>query len=147
MGENICKSMTYKELLSKICKQVIQFNIKKQTTQFKKKIGKTPEQMFFQRRYTDGQQAHEKKLSITNYQLCVYICVCSVVSNSLWPHGLQPARLLFPQNFPGKSTGVGCHFLLHGIFPTQGSNPRLLHVLHWQVDSLHQCHLGSPIIR
>ena len=63
MGENICKSMTYKELLSKICKQVIQFNIKKQTTQFKKKIGKTPEQMFFQRRYTGRQQAHKKMLS------------------------------------------------------------------------------------
>ena len=32
-----------------------------------------------------------------------------------------------PWNFPGKSTGVGCHFLLQGIFPTQGSNPGLLH--------------------
>ena len=29
--------------------------------------------------------------------------------------------------FSGKNTGVGCHFLLQGIFPTQGSNPRLLH--------------------
>ena len=29
--------------------------------------------------------------------------------------------------FPGKSTGVGCHFLLQGIFPTQGLNPGLLH--------------------
>ena len=34
---------------------------------------------------------------------------------------------------PGMNTGVGCHFLLQGIFPTQGSN---LHFLHWQVDSL-----------
>ena len=33
---------------------------------------------------------------------------------------------------PGRDTGVGCHFLLQGIFPTQGSNP---HLLHWQVDS------------
>ena len=33
----------------------------------------------------------------------------SVVSNSLWPHGLQPTRLLHPWDFPGKSTGVGCH--------------------------------------
>ena len=32
-------------------------------------------------------------------------------------------RLLCPWDFPGKSTGVGCHFLLQGIFPTQGSNP------------------------
>ena len=35
----------------------------------------------------------------------------------------------------GKSTGVGCHFLLQGIFPIQGSNPQLLQFLHWQVDS------------
>ena len=36
----------------------------------------------------------------------------SVVSNSSWPHGLQPTRLLRPWDFPGKSTGVGCHCLL-----------------------------------
>ena len=37
---------------------------------------------------------------------------CSVMSDSLWPHGLQPTRLLCPWDFPGKSTGVGCHCLL-----------------------------------
>ena len=37
---------------------------------------------------------------------------CSVVSNSSQPHGLQPTRLLHPWDFPGKSTGVGCHCLL-----------------------------------
>ena len=36
----------------------------------------------------------------------------SVVSDPLWPHGLQPSRLLHPWDFPGKSTGVGCHCLL-----------------------------------
>ena len=36
----------------------------------------------------------------------------SVVSDSLWPHGLQPTRLLCPWDFPGKSTGVGCHCIL-----------------------------------
>ena len=36
----------------------------------------------------------------------------SVVSNSPWPHGPQPSRLLHPWDFPGKSTGVGCHCLL-----------------------------------
>ena len=36
----------------------------------------------------------------------------SVVSNSEWPHGLQPTRLLHPWDFPGRSTGVGCHCLL-----------------------------------
>ena len=58
------------------------------------------------------------------------------MSDSLWPHGLQPTRLLCPWNLPGKNTGVGCHFLLHGIFPTQKSNRRLLHLSHWWADSL-----------
>ena len=55
-------------------------------------------------------------------------CVCSVVQScpTLWPHGLQPARLLCPCYFPGKNTGVSCHFLLQGIVSTQGSNLRLL---------------------
>ena len=37
------------------------------------------------------------------------------------------ARLLCPLNSSGKNTGVGCHFLLQGIFPTQMSNMGLLH--------------------
>ena len=39
----------------------------------------------------------------------------SVVSDSLRPHGLQPTRLLCPWDFPGKSTGVGCHRLLQDL--------------------------------
>ena len=61
---------------------------------------------------------------------------CSVVSDSLRPHGLQPTRLLCPWDFPGKNTRAGCHFLLQGIFPTRGSNRQFLHLLHWQVYSL-----------
>ena len=61
----------------------------------------------------------------------------SVVSDSLQPHGLQPTRPLCPWDFPGKNTGVGCHFLLRGIFLTQGC-------LLWQVDSLPLNHQGSP---
>ena len=57
----------------------------------------------------------------------------SVMSNCLQLHGLQPARLLSPWDFPGKNTGAGCHFLLQGIFPTKGSNA---HLPHWQRDSL-----------
>ena len=53
------------------------------------------------------------KLLIVYYLLKVIItCVQfspSVVSNCLWPHGLQHARLLHPWDFPGKSTAVGCH--------------------------------------
>ena len=42
----------------------------------------------------------------------------------------------------GKNTGVGFHFLLQGIFQTQGSNPGILHLLQWQADSLPLYHLG-----
>ena len=45
------------------------------------------------------------------------MCAHSVMSDSLGRHGLLPSRLLCPCNFPGN-TGVGCHFLLQGIFPT-----------------------------
>ena len=52
---------------------------------------------------------------------------CSVVSNSLRPHGLLPTRLFWPWNFPGKNTQAGCYFLLQGIFSTQGLNPGFPH--------------------
>ena len=51
----------------------------------------------------------------------------SVMSDSLRPHGLWPTRLLCPCNSPGNNTLVGCHSFLQGFFPTQGSNPSLLH--------------------
>ena len=58
-------------------------------------------------------------------------------SDSLQLHGLQPSRLLHPSDSPGsKNTGMGCHFLLQGIFLTQGSNLCLLHLLYWQAGSL-----------
>ena len=42
----------------------------------------------------------------------VLCCVCSGMSKSLQPHGLQLARLFCPWSFPGKNIGVGCHVLL-----------------------------------
>ena len=51
----------------------------------------------------------------------------SVVSDSLQPHRLQPIRLLCPWDSPDKNIEVGCHSILQGIFPTQGSNPGLPH--------------------
>ena len=42
-------------------------------------------------------------------------------------HPMEPTRLLCPWDFPGKNTGVGCHFLLQRIFLTQGLNSHLLH--------------------
>ena len=71
-------------------------------------------------------------------------CSCSVVSDSLWPHGLYiAASLLCPWNFPGRDNSVSCHFLLQWIFPTQGLNLHLLRLLHWQTDSLTLSHPGS----
>ena len=49
------------------------------------------------------------KISVSIHPLS---CSSSVVSDSSRPHGLQPTRLLHPWDFPGKSTGVGCHRLL-----------------------------------
>ena len=68
-------------------------------------------------------------------KLCLALCNpmdCSPPGPSV--HGID---------FPGKNTGVSCHFLLQGIFQTQGLNP---HLLHWKVDSLPLCHLGSPSV-
>ena len=60
----------------------------------------------------------------------------SVMSDSLWPHGLDS-----PRNSLGQNTGVGSFSLLQGIFPTQGSNPGLLHCgqILYQLS-----HKGSP---
>ena len=58
------------------------------------------------------------------------------MSNSLQHHELQPARLLCPWNSPSKNTGVGCHFLLQGIFQTQELN---LGVLYYRQILYHLC--------
>ena len=60
-------------------------------------------------------------------QSCLTLCNptdCSLPGSSVY--GILQA----------KNTGVGCHFLLQGIFPTQGSNRHLLRLLPWQADSL-----------
>ena len=60
---------------------------------------------------------------------------------------LQPIRLLCPWDFPCKNTGMGCHFLFQGIFPTQGLNPHILCLLHcrqifyrWATCEVHKAH-------
>ena len=73
-----------------------------------------------------------------------WVFVCALASNSLRPHGLEPAKLPSSWDSLGKNTRVGCHVLLQGIFPTQESNPHLLPLLNWQSDSLPLSHLGSP---
>ena len=68
-----------------------------------------------------------KEYSFSLYCMSGCMLSYSVVSNPLRPHGLQPARLLCPWDFPGKNIGVSCCFSLHEIVPTQGSNLGLLH--------------------
>ena len=70
------------------------------------------------------------------------LCCCQVMSDSLEPHELYPARLLSSWDFPGKNTGVGCHFLLQEIFLTQGSN---LGLLHCRQILYHLSHQGISI--
>ena len=53
-------------------------------------------------------------------------------------------RLLCPWDTAGKETSVGCRALLQGLFPTQGSNPSLLRLLHWHVGSLLLAPPGKP---
>ena len=56
----------------------------------------------------------------------------SVMSDSVTPWTVARQAPL-SVGFPGKNAGMGCHFLLQGLFLTQVSNP---HLLHWQTDSL-----------
>ena len=58
---------------------------------------------------------------------CCCFLVTSAVSNSVWYYGLQLASLLCPWDPLGKSTRVGCHDLIHGLFLTQVLHPGLLH--------------------
>ena len=76
-------------------------------------------------------------------KICVCVCMCvshSVMSDSFRPHELQLARLICPQNSPGKNTGIGCHSLLQGIVPTQGLN---LGLPHCRQILYHLSHQGS----
>ena len=64
--------------------------------------------------------SHASTPAFPRHLSCYVVVVShSVVSNSLQPCGLLPTRLLCPWDSPGKSTGVGCHSLLQGIFPTR----------------------------
>ena len=79
----------------------------------------------------------------------ILICACVLSRFSrvwlfamLWTVALQA---LCPWDSPGKNTRVSCCILLQGIFPTQGSNLGLLHLLHWQAGSLPLAPPGKPL--
>ena len=65
------------------------------------------------------------------------------MSDSLQPHRLQLARHLCPWNSPGKNTGLGCHSLLQGIFPTRDWI-QVFHIAHCRLVLYHLGHKGSP---
>ena len=65
-----------------------------------------------------------------------------VTPDCMWPHGLYPITCLCPGDFPGKNTGVGCHFLLQTIFQTRGQT----HISCNGSDSLPLSYQGSPIV-
>ena len=74
--------------------------------------------------------------------VCLTLLTCAQTLSCVRPFATLPGSSLHGDS-PGKSTGLGCHALLQGIFPTQGLNPHLLRLLHWQVGSLPLSHLGS----
>ena len=72
------------------------------------------------------------------------MCECVCAQSCLTLCNRVDCSLPGPWNFLGKNVGLGCHFLLQGIFQTQGLNLHLLCLLHWQAGSLPPSHLGSP---
>ena len=76
-------------------------------------------------------------------------CLCSAgspgVRAQLCPTLCRPPGSSVHGDFPGTNTGVGCHPLLQGVFPTQGSNPSFLHLLHCMWVLYPLSYLESPI--
>ena len=76
------------------------------------------------------------------FSLFLACYVTSVMSGSVTPWTAQAPLSV---GFSRKEYGVGCHFLLQGIYPTQGLNPHLLCLLNWQVSSLPLKPPGKPL--
>ena len=91
-----------------------------------------------------------------SFRISVHLCCCNKMSQIGWlmhgyfvlescltlcgPIDCSPPGSSVYGDSPGKNTGVVCHALFQGIFPTQGWNQCLLHLLHWEMGSL-------PIVR
>ena len=91
-----------------------------------------------------------KLLFFTWMRVLVPMCVCAKSLQACLtlcdPMDCSPSGSSVHGDSPGKNTGVGCHFLLQGIFPTQRPNWHLLCLLHWQVGSLPVVLPGKPFI-
>ena len=69
---------------------------------------------------------------------CALLLSCARLFVTPWTIACQPPQSM---GFSRQENWMGCHFLLQGIFPTQGLK---LHLLYWHADSLPLSHLGSP---
>ena len=79
---------------------------------------------------------HSTRVNLFVVICCVCVLHRLVVSDSLQCHGHVACQFPLSMRFSGKNTGVGCHAFLQVIFLTQGLNPCLLSLLHWQAGSL-----------
>ena len=73
---------------------------------------------------------------VTTSTVNVFVCTPAQSCPTLCNPMDYSCQIPQSMGFPRQEYLNGCHFLLQGIFPTQGSNPSLLHLLHWQTDSL-----------
>ena len=112
-----------KVFLSEQCKEIEENNRMGKTRNFYKKIRDIKEH-FLQRwtQWMDLTETEDIKKKWQEYMEVLFNCVQLFATP--WT-----VRLLCPWGFPGKNTGVDCHSLLQGIFPTQGSN---LGFMHWR---------------
>ena len=65
-----------------------------------------------------------------------FVCVCAQSCWTLQPHGLYPTMFLYPWDFLGKNTGVGCHFLIFFITIVKSVLPWLCHL--WKAVRVHE---------
>ena len=78
--------------------------------------------------------------------VCVHLVTQSCLTATPWTASPTGSSVLVCFS-PRQDPGMGCHFLLQGIFPTQGPNPHILCLLHWHVNALPLSHLVNLIIR
>ena len=91
------------------------------------------------------------KIIVTNYDLSDHPGECSSLLVSFWlrDEAVQCfwiSWLLCPQNYPSRNTGAGCHFLLQGLFPTQGWNSSLLCLFIGRWVLYHCTYSEAPIV-
>ena len=96
-------------------------------------------------RWAEEEGGTNLKINIDICTQCYVMCLVTQLGMTLCDSmDYSPPGSSVHGDSPGKNTRVGCHALLQGIFPTPGSNPCLLSILHWQVGSLPLAPSGKP---